>query len=124
MARSPRQDRVAQLVQYIGEDAALKLVEAFGGLGIKLSDHPRKGVLVNAIGIEAAQALGKALGRGLYRVPVARSWRAGIYRRQGKSHPWIARKLAMTESGVWRMLREKPPPEPVVRARARRKVPA
>ncbi len=94
------------IAQVIGPDAALKLVESYGGVRITvpLRAHPRS-VLGRAIGAEPLRRLVDVLGGNRLNVPLCRAWRVRVLRvRDGLSYAEIARSLHMTEGTVYRYL--------------------
>jgi CRP-like cAMP-binding protein len=101
------------LLSILGEDAFLRLAEEFGGTELYVpgqlpDDHP----IVAAIGSTLAQRLASFYAPTAIRVPLARRERAIRLRSQGLTQREIARKLGMTESGVYKLLnREQALPE-------------
>jgi DNA-binding CsgD family transcriptional regulator len=90
-----------ELEALIGEDALIRLAEAFGGTRLYVpvtisAAHD----IARAIGVEAARRLSERLAPDVVRVPLAREQRARHYRAAGKSNAQIARALGITESGV------------------------
>jgi hypothetical protein len=98
---------LAWLTDVIGADAALVMIERFGGTRLRIPVQPDKPTLLSeAVGIEAQAKLVAAFGGDRLRIPLLKWWRARIYRwEQGMSIPQIARKLGMVESGVQSLLR-------------------
>ena len=95
-----------ELLEVIGADALLKLIEARGGTRVYIPDDPENSGMPGLIGAEAAQALTKHYGRGSITVPLAKAWRAAHYRRvEALSHAAIAMKLGMSEDAVQKLLR-------------------
>lgn len=94
---------VMRLAEVIGEPAALALIEEFGGLRTYVPKHPTERI-VAAIGAEAAAKLAAAWGGEYIPVPLARAWRVMVYRSRGQSYPAIARRVGLSEDGVWRIL--------------------
>lgn len=95
------QNSTADLVEIVGEAAAVALAENFGGTRLyvpqRLKDcHP----IVRAIGADAGKALVEAFHTSTIKVPLARELRARHYRAAGLSHAKIAARLGLTESGV------------------------
>lgn len=90
-----------ELQALIGEEALVRLAEAFGGtrlfVPVKITrDH----AITRAIGFEAACRLSDRLAPDVIKVPLAREPRARHHRATGKSNAWIALRLGMTETGV------------------------
>jgi hypothetical protein len=94
---------VALFVELIGEEATLLLLEQHGGTRLEApaGENTR---LANAIGRSAARALYEHFGRDRFKVPLAKAWRARIYRQRGMSYTAIARRLGCNETSVWRYL--------------------
>lgn len=115
----------ATLLAQIGDDAFQKLVEAFAGTRLYVPRSDTRGVkrgsnapawLTNAlprrvskrqlqriVGKDAADILARHYAGSYLRVPLAREWRARLYRSQGCSNAQVALKLGMTETGVEKM---------------------
>ncbi|HEX8485719.1 hypothetical protein [Sphingomonas sp.] len=95
-----------ELETLIGEDALVRLAEAFGGtrlfVPVKMSSAHD---IAKAIGVEAAMRLSERLAPDVIRVPLAREQRARHYRATGKSNAQIARALGLTESGVEKLFK-------------------
>lgn len=101
----PPPPAVAGLVEAMGIEATLKLLEAFAGERIYVPQTAAAGqVIAEAIGLEAATGLSKAYGRGYLKVPMAREWRVLIYQSRGLSYRAIARRTKCTEGNVSRIL--------------------
>lgn len=99
-----------ELVTLIGEDAMVRLAEAFGGtrlfVPVKMTARHE---IAQAVGLDCARRLSERLAPDVIRVPLARELRATHYRaRQGLSNAEIARKLGMTETGVDKLFRRNP----------------
>lgn len=86
----------------IGRDLTLRLCSAVGGTEVALSEYPRRGSLVEAIGVDAARKLYDELGGGKIIIPMG--VHAGLARRRheatelaakGLSQAQIARKLGV-----------------------------
>lgn len=90
-----------ELETLIGEEALVRLAEAFGGtrlfVPVKMSSAHD---IAKAVGLEAALRLAERLAPDVIRVPLAREQRARRYRAAGKSNAQIARALGITETGV------------------------
>jgi DNA-binding transcriptional regulator LsrR (DeoR family) len=92
---------IAHFVEALGEPATLRLIEEFGGTRLYVPTGDRAiADLGRRIGIDGAQALRVLCGYDRIRVPVAKAWRARIYRARGMSCAEIARKLGMTEKHI------------------------
>lgn len=93
---------LARFVKVIGDEATLALIEAHGGLVIHI---PRfvwpETVLTRSIGTAAAEALAAEYGGEKLRIPIAKNWRARVYRRRGETIAAIARRLSVGENTVY-----------------------
>ena len=94
---------IAPFVALIGEHAALLLVEHHGGTRITIPAGAETR-LAEQIGAQAAAALFAHFGHERVAVPLAKGWRARLYRERGWSYAAIARKLGCNESTVWKHL--------------------
>ncbi len=94
---------IAHFVEALGERATLLLLEHHAGTRLYVASGER-GVegLARKIGAEAARALAEMCGNDRIPVPLAKAWRARIYRADGMSHSQIARRLGCTEKQVQR----------------------
>ena len=108
---------LSHIADVIGVEATLRLVEELGGTEVYVArDVKPTSPLAVAIGAEAAQQLARAVASqhhaawatGYLRVPLARAWRIHAYAAQGLTNTAIARRMGMTQSGVWRALRGAP----------------
>lgn len=96
-----------ELETLIGEEALVRLAEAFGGtrLYIPLQISAAHDI-AKAIGLEAARALSERLAPDYIRVPLAREQRARQYReRENLSNAQIARRLGIAEPSVNRLFK-------------------
>ena len=101
---------LAWLVDVIGEDATLRLIEGAGGTRVQIpakitSDCP----LAVLVGDDAARKMTCAFGMARIKVPLARgkwpgAWRASVYRARGITIPQIARRMGVVEDTVRVML--------------------
>lgn len=102
---------ISWLVQILGEDGALRLIEEAGGTRIYVSAAPDiTSSLSLMIGRENAQRMADALlahkAGGIYlKIPLVRAWRIRLYRSKGYTHRDIARALGVHESTVERHLK-------------------
>ena len=90
-----------ELQELIGEEALVRLAEAFGGtrlfVPVKITARHE---IAKAVGLDAAKTLSARLAPDVIRVPLARELRARHYRAAKLSNAQIARKLGITETGV------------------------
>lgn len=94
-----------ELATLIGEEALVRLAEAFGGTRLYVpTKMGAKHAIARAIGLEAAQLLTARLAPDTIQVPLARELRARHYAAARRTHAEIARELGMTEKGVSRLL--------------------
>jgi DNA-binding NarL/FixJ family response regulator len=99
-----------ELEALIGEEALIRLAEAFGGtrLFVPVKMTARHAV-AKAIGLDAARKLSDRLAPDVIRVPLARRQRALHYRAAlALSNAQIARRLGMTEKGVEKLFGRHP----------------
>lgn len=95
-----------RLVATLGSrEAALRLIEARGGLTIYVPHNIDRSDLAAELGEALLSRLVAEHGGNYLRVPLAKAWRAQCYRSQGLSHAAIAARLQMTEEGVRKTLR-------------------
>ena len=104
------------IVSLIGERAALRLMEAWGGIRLHVPEHITPGhILSRRIGFDAARKLAEAFGGT--QIPVPRGAHAIRERRNeeirrryaaGESAAKIAREFKMTERWVYQIVGEKP----------------
>ena len=97
---------LANLVDAMGADATLRLIEAFGGARIAVPTRARdESALTAVIGQQALSGLVKLFGGMRLSVPLAKAWRAQVLReRDGLSHAAIAQRLVMSQTSVERMM--------------------
>lgn len=103
-------------VRILGTEGAISFLLRFGGAELYI---PRTGAgsprLAEALGSEAAQALGRAADRLPRRVPVGKPWIARVRAAQGLPVAEIARMLHVTDVTVRNWLKDGPkrrPPDP------------
>ncbi len=105
MTRPRAPAELAYLVDAIGEDATLLLIELRGGTRVYIPRTPDDASpLSKDIGIIAARRLSRAWDLDHLKVPLAKRWRAHVYRHRGMSYPEIAQALGVSETTVWRLL--------------------
>ena len=100
-------DTLGTLIALIGKDEAFALVEAFGGRRVFIPAYHTEGTkLREAVGASSAALMAARFG-GLYlKVPLARQWRATVYRERGTSWSGIATAIGCSESSVGRYLKD------------------
>lgn len=101
------------LIELIGEDATVKLIEAYGGTRptvptIFPAQHPMKDLL----GDFDFKRLHQYFGGCVLQLPLAKRWRLEIYRQRGMKTKEIARRTGYTERAVARILNEDDVPFP------------
>lgn len=104
-AFAPPTDDVARLVEIIGPEAAMRLIEARGGTRVYLSDAGEGRTVSDIVGVDAAAKLNAIYGRDKFKVPLARDWRVLCYRQQGLSYRQMALRVGCSENGVGNILR-------------------
>lgn len=104
----PTVPEAAALARLIGRQATLTLIELHGGTRIPIPRTVNQGTrLAREIGLDAARALCAVHGGVELKVPLAKPWRALIYRRRdGLSYAAIARRLGASDTSVWEWLKE------------------
>lgn len=97
----PPTDDVARLVELIGEEATLRLLEARGGTRVYVSAVEGDAEsLVGIIGLDAAQKMRAKYGATRVKLPVGRQWRVLCYKAQGMPRPKIALRVGCSETTV------------------------
>lgn len=104
-ALPPPTAEVARLVQIMGAEGALALIEWQAAARYYVpktvgADHP----LAQAVGLPAAQALVSAMGSEYLKVPIGREWRIMVYRARGMSYAQIGKALQISQNKVWSVL--------------------
>ncbi len=92
--------RWAELLDLLGPDDFLRLVEAYGGTRLYVPRTEAGSALPDEIGLDAVRKLQGPRAGEWIRVPLAREWRARHYRANGLSNAKIAVRLGLTETGV------------------------
>lgn len=100
----PPTDEIARLVELIGPEAALRLVEARGGARVYVCDPAAGGAIVDIIGVDATTALHARYGADTIKVPIARPWRVLCYLAMGLSQEQAALKAGCSRNSVQRAL--------------------
>lgn len=100
---------IGRLVALIGEAGTLKLLELHGGTWVELpaSLHTRSRI-ARQLGVAAARALHAEYGGVRAYMPLAKRWRAAMYRAQGMSYRQIALRLGCNEPQIYRYLKGAP----------------
>lgn len=96
---------LASLIELLGEDVTLKLVEAYGGTrrGVPktmLETHE----LRELVGDAGFALMFQYLSGVELNVPLAKRWRVEVYYKRGLKPKEIARRVGYTESAVYRIL--------------------
>lgn len=108
----PATDDVARLVDLIGEEAALRLIEARGGTRVYCADPDEDRSLTGIVGLDAAAKMRAKYGANRVKVPVGRQWRVLCYKAMGLPHAKIARRAGCSETTVGDILRRYGRPAP------------
>ena len=99
---------VRWLVQLVGRDAAMRLVEVHGGIELFVPKKigPRSELVRRTqLDWHVLEKLAKSYGGERLKLPIARDWRIQVYRqRDGLSYSEIARKLGICTSAVYKAL--------------------
>lgn len=99
-------DTLGTLIGLIGKDEAFALVGAFSGRRLFIPRRTEGTKLRDAISAAAAGIMAAQFG-GLYlKIPLARQWRAAVYRERGMSWSGIATAIGCSESAVGRYLKD------------------
>ena len=96
--------RTQELLSILGEVDFVRLVEARGGLRLFVPH----GVVIEDLGETISDKLRDRYAGSYLRVPLARAFRARLYRERGMSNAAIARKLGITETGVDKLFQRMP----------------
>lgn len=98
----------APWVEVLGELTAVDVFLRLGGSMINLAYKPRSSDLVDIIGVDKAAALGRRLGSGNIKVPLAKIWIAQVLYFHGATQQDIARRLHVDLATVARQLKATP----------------
>jgi hypothetical protein len=103
----PAPPEAQRLIDLIGVDATLRLMEIHGGSRVFVPLRARAGQrLARELSAEAEAALVEEFGGNNLEVPLCKAWRARIYRARGMTHREIAIKLGCHERSVRQWLSE------------------
>ncbi len=96
---------LAQMAELLGTEATVALIEAHGGTRLSV---PRRADAAPELRVAMGDAgflrLVQYFGGSVLTVPLARAWRAKIYRERAMTFAQIARACGITESAVYKML--------------------
>jgi hypothetical protein len=97
---------LASLLELLGQESTLKIVEAHGGTRVKVpKDSATPHHLRELLGDAGYAVLWQYFGGSELVVPMARKWRFEIYNAREMKPKEIARKTGSTEDAVYRHLR-------------------
>lgn len=97
---------LAFLTDLIGVPATFRLIELHGGTRVRVPKGVNQGSrLARDIGLDPARRLAERWGGDMLKVPLARYWRARVYRSRGDSYRTIARRIGVNEGTVHTYLR-------------------
>lgn len=107
--------QVEPYFEALGLDDTLRFLEAFGGTEIYIATQPsQRSQVAKVVGYPKARMLAAVQHRLQRRVPLAKQWRASVYRSQGLTIAQIALKLGVSDVMVRNYLSgdPKPPDDP------------
>lgn len=96
----PATDDVAVLVELLGPETALRLLEAAGGTRVYVARPGAGNALAEIIGLDGASAIHTRYGHGWFKVPMGRAWRVLCYIAMGLSRPKAALRAGCSENMV------------------------
>lgn len=102
------------MLELLGKDATLKLVEAYGGVRCLVPKRfPAEHELLELLGAAAFALLHQYYGGSIIAVPLAKRWRIRVYKERGLTTKEIARRTGYTERAVARIVNNNyaPPPQ-------------
>lgn len=107
MTPPPPPAELGALSRHLSPAELRALVEHCGGVRLYVPLRPGRGSpVVRAVGLAAAQRLAQGFGGQQLKVPLARAWLVRVFAAENLSQSQIARRLRITESTVWRLLRD------------------
>lgn len=96
---------LASLVELLGSDVTLKLVEAYGGTRRGVPKFmPAAHELRDLLGDAGFALLFQYFGGSEIAVPMARQWRFEVYKNRGLKTKEIARRIGLSERRVSQLL--------------------
>lgn len=104
MKNVPPPPEVLPIVDLIGQDVTVQLLELHGGARIYLPANTTGTRLAREIGEAPAAALSAHFGYGEVLIPLAKPWRARVYRSKGMAIADISRILCISRSAVHRAM--------------------
>ena len=112
MSRAPPPPgQISFLVEVLGLDDTLRLIEAYGGTalwvpkGVGNSSAALRDKLEQQFGKPTARELIRGFGGGVIKVPLCPAWRTALYQHRGLSQAEIALKLGCHADTVSRRLK-------------------
>jgi len=106
-----RNRQEAELIDVLGEEGYLQLVEGFGGLVQYIPKSTNDTELVKTIGVELSTILADHYGGEHIDIPLSRPFRAKMFYAKGNTVKWISQHLLMSERHVYKVLAELDPLE-------------
>ena len=98
-------DILGQFIGLIGEDATFRLLETAAGTRVYIPNGGSAETnLCKIVGPKAADILAARFGGDIIKLPLAKAWRARVYRERGLSCSRIALLIGCNESTVARHL--------------------
>ena len=101
----PPTDDVAVLVDLLGPETALRLIEARGGARVYVGGLTEGAVLAEIVGLDGAAALRSRYGATQIKIPIARPWRVLCYLAQGLSRDKAALRAGCSLNTVDRTVK-------------------
>lgn len=113
MSAPPPPKQISFLIEVLGLDDALRLIEAHGGTtlwipkGVDNSSARLRENFEQRFGKKMTRELIRSFGGGAIKVPLCPDWRTALYEHQGLSQTEIALKLGCHSDTVWRRLKRR-----------------